>query len=322
MRPVFSVVMPTYGVEKYIEKAIRSVQAQTFENWELLVIDDCTCDQSAEIACEIAKTDSRIRIVHHEINQGLSAARNTGIQEAVGEYIWFMDPDDWVEPELMQAVAASLEKNRAEMVLFGLQEEYYAPDGHLQYSHPISPTEQYFTTQETLRKEFIRLEQQTLYGYAWNKFYNLDYLRSQNLWYTDVEMNLTNKFVENYYELHEWRIAMILNQYRSWKLDNENVRAILGGLYGRYILSALQRNCSKEANMSYRMRKKWCRNLFERPLFRELIPGAKAKDSFSLKIALRCLKWKQVGLCLVLGRGIYLVREKMPVLYSKVKAER
>ena len=103
MRPVFSVVMPTYGVEKYIEKAIRSVQAQTFENWELLVIDDCTCDQSAEIACEIAKTDSRIRIVHHEINQGLSAARNTGIQEAVGEYIWFMDPDDWVEPELMQA---------------------------------------------------------------------------------------------------------------------------------------------------------------------------------------------------------------------------
>ena len=57
----------------------------------------------------------------------------------------------------------------------------------------------------------------------------------------------------------------------------------------------------QEANMSYKMRKKWCRNLFERPLFRELIPGAKAKDSFSLKIALRCLKWKQVGLCLVLG---------------------
>ena len=198
MRPVFSVVMPTYGVEKYIEKAIRSVQAQTFENWELLVIDDCTCDQSAEIACEIAKTDSRIRIVHHEINQGLSAARNTGIQEAVGEYIWFMDPDDWVEPELMQAVAASLEKNRAEMVLFGLQEEYYAPDGHLQYSHPISPTEQYFTTQETLRKEFIRLEQQTLYGYAWNKFYNLDYLRSQNLWYTDVKLIEDIKFNVEY----------------------------------------------------------------------------------------------------------------------------
>ena len=255
------------------------------------MIDDCTCDQSAEIACEIAKTDSRIRIVHHEINQGLSAARNTGIQEAVGEYIWFMDPDDWVGNPEIDAGCSGIVGVKTVQKWFCLDCRKSIMLRTDTCSIPIRSLRQNsnFTTQETLRKEFIRLEQQTLYGYAWNKFYNLDYLRSQNLWYTDVkliedikfnveycmniqrmnllaitpyhyakrvEMNLTNKFVENYYELHEWRIAMILNQYRSWKLDNENVRAILGGLYGRYILSALQRNCSKEANMSYRMRKK------------------------------------------------------------------
>lgn len=355
MKPVFSVVMPTYGVEKYIEHAIQSIQEQTFAEWELIVVDDCTPDKSAVIAEKIAETDSRIKVIHHEKNRGLSEARNTGIQKACGDYIWFMDPDDWVESQLMQKVAESLEINAAEVVVFGLWEEYYDQNGTLQYTHRICPQKKIFTRAEDIRKEMIHLEQQTLYGYAWNKFYRLDRVKSQKLKYTDVkliedikfnveycmdietmnllditpyhyakrvESNLTNKFVENYYELHEWRIDMIFRQYQKWQMDDQEVRAVLGGLYGRYILSALVRNCSKEANLSLSERKQWCRELFFRPLFQELIPDAKAFDSISLRIALKILQWKSVWGCLMMGRGIYLVREQMPVIYSKVKAKR
>ena len=148
MKPVFSVVMPTYGVEKYIEHAIQSIQEQTFAEWELIVVDDCTPDKSAVIAEKIAETDSRIKVIHHEKNRGLSESRNTGIQKACGDYIWFMDPDDWVESQLMQKVAESLEINAAEVVVFGLWEEYYDQNGTLQYTHRICPQKKIFTRAE------------------------------------------------------------------------------------------------------------------------------------------------------------------------------
>ena len=120
MKPYFSVVMPTYGVDKYIGKAIESIQNQTYSNWELIIVNDCTPDKSAEIATGYAKQDSRIEVVHHEKNRGLSAARNTGIEHAKGEYIWFMDPDDFVDIDVLEKVYASIQKNPAEIIVFGL----------------------------------------------------------------------------------------------------------------------------------------------------------------------------------------------------------
>ena len=355
MKPYFSVVMPTYGVDKYIGKAIESIQNQTYSNWELIIVNDCTPDKSAEIATGYAKQDSRIEVVHHEKNRGLSAARNTGIEHAKGEYIWFMDPDDFVDIDVLEKVYASIQKNPAEIIVFGLHEEYYDKNGALKYTHTICPNERLFTKQEELRKEIIYLEQQTLYGYAWNKIYQLEYLRDLRLKYTDVKLiedikfnvefcmdiqrmnilaiapyhyakrmegNLTNKFVPNYFSLHKERIDMIFHQYIYWNLCTEEVRKILGALYGRYILSALQRNCDPRANMTHAERYMWCRGLFQEGLFNDLIPSAKAVDSKSLSLALFFLRWKKSILCLMMGRGIYIAREKMPMLYSKIKSER
>ena len=80
--PFFSIVMPVYQVERYISKAVKSIQGQTFSDWELIVVNDCTVDRSAAIAEKFAGIDHRIKIVYHEVNKGLSAARNTGIKEA------------------------------------------------------------------------------------------------------------------------------------------------------------------------------------------------------------------------------------------------
>ncbi len=109
--PYFSIVMPAYGVEKYIDRAIQSIQNQTFGNWEILVVDDCTKDGSGRIAEKYASEDSRIQVIRHEVNRGLSAARNTGTRAARGEYIWFMDPDDYVDHTLLAQVYASIGKN-------------------------------------------------------------------------------------------------------------------------------------------------------------------------------------------------------------------
>lgn len=144
-RPLFTVVMPAYGVEKYLAKAVESIESQTFQEWELIIVEDGSPDKTGSLAEKLKEKDARIRVIHHEQNKGLSEARNTGIQHAAGRYIWFMDPDDTVDMDLLQQVADSLEKNRAKLVVFGHLEEYYNEDGSFAYAHEIRPEEKYFT---------------------------------------------------------------------------------------------------------------------------------------------------------------------------------
>ena len=94
--PKISVIVPVYNAEKYLQRCIDSILNQTFPNFELLLIDDGSKDQSGEICDEYAKKDSRVKVFHKE-NGGVSSARNVGIDNAVGEYICFCDSDDWVE---------------------------------------------------------------------------------------------------------------------------------------------------------------------------------------------------------------------------------
>lgn len=354
-RPFFTVVMPSYGVEKYLKKAVDSIRKQTFEDWELILVEDGSPDRTGELADRLDRKDPRIRAVHHEKNKGLSEARNTGIRQARGRYIWFMDPDDFVEEDLLRKVWEALQENPAKLTVFGHMEEYYEKDGSFAYAHEVKPHGRLCTDQDQVREEILPLEQETLYGYAWNKVYDLDYIRDKKLRYETVRLiedivfniqycmdidtmnllditpyhyakrmegSLTTKFVPDYYPLHRRRIFMLYEQQKYWKRDNERTRSVLGSLYGRYILSALERNCDKRAKMSCKDRKKFCREVFADPLFQKLLPAAEARDSRALKLALACMKAKSVFLCLAFGRAVHLVRGSLPMLYSKVKSER
>ena len=94
--PKISVIVPVYNVEKYLHKCIDSILVQTFTDFELLLIDDGSTDKSGDICDEYAVKDARVRVFHTE-NRGVSAARNHGLREASGDWICFVDSDDWVE---------------------------------------------------------------------------------------------------------------------------------------------------------------------------------------------------------------------------------
>ena len=93
-----SVILPVYQVEKYLGICIESVINQTYQNLEILLIDDGSTDKSGKICDEYAARDGRIRVIHKE-NEGVSTARNVGIKQATGDYICFADSDDILEPD-------------------------------------------------------------------------------------------------------------------------------------------------------------------------------------------------------------------------------
>lgn len=94
-----SVIMPAFACEAYIGQAIRSVQAQTYEHWRLIVVDDASPDRTAQIVADMAREDGRIRLIQNERNQGAALCRNRAIEEADGRYLAFLDGDDLWKPD-------------------------------------------------------------------------------------------------------------------------------------------------------------------------------------------------------------------------------
>lgn len=118
MNDKISVIVPVYNVEKYIKQCLESILNQTYKNLEIIIVDDGTKDSSGKICDEISKSDSRIKVIHQE-NQGLSGARNTGLKNTTGEYITFVDSDDYIGNKMFEKMLSTLKTNNADIVECG-----------------------------------------------------------------------------------------------------------------------------------------------------------------------------------------------------------
>lgn len=111
-QPLVSIITPVYNAEKFLSETIKSIQSQTYKNWELLLVDDCSKDNSAKIIEEFKISDNRIKYIKLEKNSGASVSRNTGIKNAKGRFIAFVDSDDIWKPEKLEVqVKYMLENN-------------------------------------------------------------------------------------------------------------------------------------------------------------------------------------------------------------------
>lgn len=123
MRPIISIIVPVYNTEKYLDKCIQSVLAQTYTNWELLLIDDGSTDSSGAICDKYAAEDNRIRVFHKE-NGGVSSARNLGLDNAQGEWISFVDADDWIENSMLHDAYQKAMDENAEIIFTDIKYHY------------------------------------------------------------------------------------------------------------------------------------------------------------------------------------------------------
>ena len=117
---MISVIVPVYNVEPYLRQCVESIINQSHTDLEILLIDDGSPDQCSEICDEYKRTDNRVRVLHTE-NRGLSAARNLGLLKAAGDYIAFIDSDDWIEPDMYEVLLRKLEETSADISVCGYE---------------------------------------------------------------------------------------------------------------------------------------------------------------------------------------------------------
>ena len=138
MNSLVSIITPSYNSEKFIKQCIKSVIAQTYTNWEMLIIDDCSIDNSGEIIKSFAEKNKKIKNIFLENNVGAAEARNTAIRQAKGQYIAFLDSDDVWEPQKLEKQIKFMEGND---IAFSFTS--YTPiseDGTISFSEIVAPT--------------------------------------------------------------------------------------------------------------------------------------------------------------------------------------
>ena len=180
--PLVSIIVPVYNVEEYLERCVQSIRNQTYSNLEILLIDDGSTDKSGQICDELRNMDERI-VVFHKANGGSSSARNKGLDMMRGQYVGFVDSDDWVEPQMVEILLGSMKKHNSQIAVGELSRDSVY---RLEESIP-----------EMLQTTYMDLNEAAVFvcsnGYACNKLFATGLFCSSNLVRFDEEI----KYVED-----------------------------------------------------------------------------------------------------------------------------
>ena len=354
-RPFISFVIPVYNAARYLRDAVLSILAQTAGGYEILLVNDGSHDSSGDLCNQLSAEYPFITAIHHDGNRGLGNARNTGMDAARGEYIMFMDADDTISRDLLRAVIDVLAEHPAPITLFGVEEVYFSNKDAPSFSRIVTmDTPMSLSERRAIRELVIKLEETTLFGYAWNKVYAVDYLRNAGTRFGSeafiedvmfnvsafenihalnilsgafyrynrrVESGLTGTYRSDYWALHRMRVETIRRQYERWDMCTPAVKRRLGNLYVRYVFSALSRNCDRRADMRHADRRAFLELIFDDETYKALISYANASNVL-VSTMIRILRGKHVFSAMSIARGIYLVKMRFPIAFARIKKKR
>ena len=166
-----SVIVPVYNAERYLERCVNSIFAQTFTDYELILVDDGSTDGSGKMCDDYAQSNPQVCVIH-QANQGVSAARQKGLDAANGQYVIFADPDDWVEPTMLEELLKVAINNDADVVICDFWINSSEVTGDRKYQNPRA------LSSDSLLRQLISRE---LHGFTWNKLYRSSCLRKYHV---------------------------------------------------------------------------------------------------------------------------------------------
>ena len=352
----FSIVVPTYGVAKYLNESLGCLMHQTYDNFEVIVVDDASPDRSAEIAQGFVDRDDRFSLLRHQVNLGVSATRNDGIVAATGDYVLFLDPDDTYEPHLLTVLAAALSRNPVDVMIYGHTEDYRDEDGKLEYTKvfnlgSLDIEEDIFTTNDpvTIHRLVVQMERVTMLGYPWNKAFKLSVIRRNQLEFQQVkhiedilfncdffdyvksmtiladvlyhyrnqkQPRLTGGVIDDYFRLQKKRVMRIWEQQQVWKTCDFEALGILASVYFRSFQSNMVRMLEQEADDEEILA--WCKEESQSEVYKELHRYL-PKDSKTVAMLYQPLADGLFGTALKRAKLMQFTKRHFPGAFNRAK---
>lgn len=279
MEPLVTVAIAAYNVENFLYSGIKYIQNQTYKNIEIILVDDGSTDNTPTICDELAKKDERIRVFHKE-NGGSGSARNVGIDNANGKYLYFFDIDDSIDDNFISESVLNAESKKADLIIYG----YYVRFFDSVEEEKISVSEREIHNNDELKKAYCEelLWMKHGNGFVWNKFYRTFFLKKNGIYFGNQKIQQDEVFnmllypkLENvyicskvYYHyviyktgnassryiLHKEEIIKniyknFVKLYQEWDLDNKSVwdyiqNRFLSGMFQTASVNYFNKNCT------------------------------------------------------------------------------
>lgn len=212
-----SVVIPTYNVEKYLDKSLKSIVSQTYNNLEIIIVIDGATDNSYEIAKMWAKRDKRIKIIYQE-NLGSGPARNNGIKNSKGEFIMFVDPDDWIDENMVEELLIEQSKENVELVLSNFR--IVNPNSKIIIIEK-NIEECTLLTKEEVRNNYMKLFGAQILDAPTRKLYKRSIIEENNILFPDLRRSQDIVFNYRYYDKIS-SLKVVNKAYYNYMIDKKN----------------------------------------------------------------------------------------------------
>lgn len=350
-QPKITIIMPVYKVEEYVGRAIESMQQQTLTDFEFLIVDDGSPDRSGEICDSYAAKDDRIHVIHQE-NSGAPVARNNAMDQARGEYLYFLDGDDWAEKTMLEDLYTLAKRDHAQLVVSGFYIDTYYDDEHLYREEKKVDTAVYDRKEDFRMNAFRLFDHNQLYP-PWNKLYERAYIEehkirfpltfwddfpfvldvvrdvervsvTENLYYHFIRKRAeseTASYRPNMYEKREEEHQWMVDLYRGWNCLDEDSMEMISRRYVERFIGCIENLTNKKCTLTTwekrRQIKEMLANQHLRISLKHMVP-----NSAYMKLMVIPLKWKNVSLTLLEGKGISFVKSRNTKIFAMLKAKR
>lgn len=285
--PYFSLILPVYNVEKYVKRCVNSLLRQEYTDYEIILVDDGSTDSSGSICDKLADKNNNI-FAYHKENGGLSDARNYGMDRAKGNYILFIDSDDWVDEKLLISLHNHLNKSNVDILKFGfqkMQEGNYKNTFFSYFNIGVYDRRQIEETilPYTIGPKRLFCYEQNACKSVWSHVYSLNFLRENNIRFVPEREILNEDYLFNLHTLL-YAKSLEVTHYILYYYDYRE-----GSLSKRYITNEFERKLKLHREYKLLLERNGLFERYETPYYSECV------DGFYACISNECCCWNETS---------------------------
>lgn len=347
--PEISVIVPVYNVEKYLSICIESILNQNFSDFEIILVNDCSTDNSGAICDEYVKIDNRVKVIHKEKNEGLGNARKDGLSITTGKWICYVDSDDWLEKDTFKYLFSGIDDS-IDIVVFGMNLCFENSREQIIRKEIVCPEDHLVCTKEQIGDLVVELDSKRTFPFMCNKLYNANFVKRCNITFNTIKSmedffynilifekankvftinrsfynyrkpcreTLVSSYNKNFFELSKKRYLSevdFLNSTNSYNIQNEQK---LFKIFIKHLISCFIRDAAKNSDLTFKQRLQNSKFYLNDEITKSIIQSYKV-DSIKFRIIINAFKNEHYLMSTFIGTLGYVFQSKFKIIYNTI----